>query len=501
MQQTQTININILNATSAPNIPNTPNSPDTALIGLTHWLNTNYLSLILMAAMVILAILATIFFLKYRKNSKRVYRTVSKALLALAIIPSLCLLAQAATYPVANATSTLQLANPTLDITVYKDAVDAANTITKTATTATTVTTDSPAGYTLSAKLDQVSTDGVTASLNDKPLTTSPVDVFASNTSASPSVNDNSLTLNLPSNIPYGTYSLKVIYDVTENQPTPEIACVSGNKFKGSIGDIRNAATTTSTWAIGDTGIATDSRNSQQYCIGKLADNNIWMLNNLKLGSITGTMPLTDQDTNLTTKTSFTLPQLYNGTFGHNSNTVPYAYGPVDDDDSSEAGTTNSNNAINDDTFYGYLYNWTAAIAEDDSSSIANTGTVAPNSICPKGWRLPQGGSIGDPTNDFDILNAKMAGYTDNGTNYQNDFSHYDPTFYNNWLPSGSFRGVFSGYWNSGFVVHGGGGDFWSSSVGSSYNAFGLGFYGGYVYLNDYLYRYYGFGVRCVFSS
>jgi hypothetical protein len=94
-----------------------------------------------------------------------------------------------------------------------------------------------------------------------------------------------------------------------------------------------------------------------------------------------------------------------------------------------------------------------------------------------------------------------MAGYTDNGTNYQNDFSYTDPTFYANWLPSGSFRGVFSGSWNSGFGGQGGYGYFWSSSVDSSSSAFDLYFYDGDVDPLVYSYRYLGFGVRCVFSS
>jgi uncharacterized protein (TIGR02145 family) len=224
------------------------------------------------------------------------------------------------------------------------------------------------------------------------------------------------------------------------------------------------------------------------------------MLNNLKLGSTTSTMPLTDQDTNLTTKTSFTLPQLYSGnSSSYQSYTVPYTFGPLTDDVTYNSQDYDTND-ITSDHFGGYLYNWTAAIAEDDSSSMTNQGDVAPNSICPKGWRLPQGGSIGDPTNDFDILNAKMAGYTDNGTNYQNDFSHTDPTFYANWLPTGSFRGVFSGAWFSGFDGQGGYGGFWSSSVYSSNYAFYLGFSDGYVNPDGYYYRNYGFGVRCVFS-
>jgi hypothetical protein len=54
----------------------------------------------------------------------------------------------------------------------------------------------------------------------------------------------------------------------------------------------------------------TDSRNDQDYLVGKLADGNCWMLNNLKLGSLTEDMSLTPADTNITA--NWTLPQIDN---------------------------------------------------------------------------------------------------------------------------------------------------------------------------------------------
>jgi hypothetical protein len=44
------------------------------------------------------------------------------------------------------------------------------------------------------------------------------------------------------------------------------------------------------------------------YRIAKLADNKCWMLDNLKLGSTTGTTTLTPSDSNITS--NFTLPQV-----------------------------------------------------------------------------------------------------------------------------------------------------------------------------------------------
>ena len=45
----------------------------------------------------------------------------------------------------------------------------------------------------------------------------------------------------------------------------------------------------------------------------------------------------------------------------------------------------------------GNYYNWSAAVAMSDTSNYTTNYTIMPNSICPKGWRLPNG-----PTKDQD---------------------------------------------------------------------------------------------------
>ena len=167
----------------------------------------------------------------------------------------------------------------------------------------------------------------------------------------------------------------------------------------------------------------TDNRGgtTRTYRIAKLADNNCWMLENLKLGSTTSTTTLTPSDSNVAA--NFTLPQVQAG--GSASYDTPTVSGPVPGDTGS--GATN----------YGYLYNWPAATAGETRTSIT-TGSAA-NSICAKGWRLPTGGDTGE----FAMLNAKMnnpaatSPSTSRGTGY-----------YQNWQYTGQFKGVFSAYWN-----------------------------------------------------
>jgi uncharacterized protein (TIGR02145 family) len=219
------------------------------------------------------------------------------------------------------------------------------------------------------------------------------------------------------------------------------------------------------------------------------------MITNLKLGATADTMLLTDQDTDLNTKSQFTLPRLYSG----NSSTTPYAFGPITGDASGEAGGPISNAAIASDTFYGYFYNWSAAIA-GGSSSINTNGAVAPDSICPKGWRLPKGGPIGASTNEFDVLNAKMADFVDNqDVTYQSTYDAY----YANWLDAGQFMGTLSGYWypGLGFVSQTSIGLLWSSTSVSNLNAFDFSFSNSNVNNKpNGNYRNTGQAVRCVIS-
>jgi uncharacterized protein (TIGR02145 family) len=224
------------------------------------------------------------------------------------------------------------------------------------------------------------------------------------------------------------------------------------------------------------------------YTVGKLADGNCWMLDNLKLGSTTGTMALTSNDTDLHTASNpnitnssgtlqFTLPQLI--TSGSSSYDNPGAYGPVTGDTST--GSTN----------YGYLYNWPAATAGESRTTMPNNSGNAPNSICPAGWHMPTGGSAGE----FAWLNAKMNNVaatspsTNSGTGY-----------YQNFQFNGPFRGVSSGYWFNSFNGQGDSGNFWSSSTypDNSSIAFRPYFGSSYVHVDDYDSRVVGYSVRCL---
>jgi uncharacterized protein (TIGR02145 family) len=233
-----------------------------------------------------------------------------------------------------------------------------------------------------------------------------------------------------------------------------------------------------------------DKRGGRQYQVAKLADGNCWMLNNLKLADYTATAA----DTDLNDISSFTIPAL-DTTKNSNADT-PYVYGPMPGD--TGAGATN----------YGYLYNWPAVTAGESMTTMPGDDTknnLAPNSICPKGWRLPIGGEVFEVSNEFDQLNAAMAGYSGN----QDPL--YQANFYSvsvgNWQNTGPFKGVLAGEWNGHFKrfdAHGKSGMFWSAkaSVLSPHQAHAMIFNAFYAPMThaEHL-RSNGNAVRCVVAD
>ena len=219
----------------------------------------------------------------------------------------------------------------------------------------------------------------------------------------------------------------------------------------------------------------TDNRGgtTRAYRIARLADNNCWMLENLKLGSTTGPTTLTSADSNVSS--NFTLPQVQTG--GSASYDTPTVSGPVPGDTGS--GATN----------YGYLYNWSAATAGETRTSIT-TGNAA-HSICAKGWRLPVGGNYNSGVGEFADLDRAFGG--------TGMYAYQGPS-QSQWLSNGPFKAVFAGFWWEGFDDQGDWGYLWSSSAypGWSDNVFVANFNADDVYPGNGSYRGGGFGVRCL---
>ena len=112
----------------------------------------------------------------------------------------------------------------------------------------------------------------------------------------------------------------------------------------------------------------TDTRDNNTYTVSKLADGRCWMTQNLRIAGRT----ITPADSNVTS--SYAIPA------------------------SSDSGYSGANDHtasvyVNSD---GGFYTWAAATAGTGNATISTDGQNAPASICPKGWRLPTGGSTGE---------------------------------------------------------------------------------------------------------
>ena len=258
-----------------------------------------------------------------------------------------------------------------------------------------------------------------------------------------------------------------------------------------------------------------DIRDNSIYWITKLQNNKIdssvgqcWMTENLDLDLSTATA-LTSNDTNLSTDESVytdakTIYSTSTGGYTYDSTTQVATWTPLRDTiaPSSLSSSTWSNNNSSPYSYdrgnaepdgykdghgkSGNYYNWTAAVASNASGNI--TGGNATNSICPKGWRLPD-------TRTYEF--SKML-YAYDVTKDATNGAGFATGGYNK-LVSSPLWFVRSGSVSNGSLNNSANfGSYWSSAVGSGSIAFVLDFYSGNVYPARNGYRNLGLSVRCV---
>ena len=211
-----------------------------------------------------------------------------------------------------------------------------------------------------------------------------------------------------------------------------------------TVGTLQNW-TGCSTMEQGQMIALTDNRDGNVYTVAKLADNNCWMTENLRLDSRAA---ITAENTDHPAK-DFQLP-------GSNDRwcwegTEECIDRPYINTNNTNIGGKNSLNQFlistpgyirdfrnidpyesigsNGDNYswyaYGNYYNWNAATAGTgtyDIDASIEEKTEATGSICPIGWRLPKGDSS---NGGFINLDIQMGG---------NGGAQYDPEIINNWL-------------------------------------------------------------------
>ena len=233
--------------------------------------------------------------------------------------------------------------------------------------------------------------------------------------------------------------------------------------------------------SVNDTLTLIDARgDNKSYTIAKLADQNCWMTQNLALGSNTNNTVLTPADSNVST--NFTIQSSAvqtSGTTGWDATSV-HVY--IQSGSDSGIKDAQGNNVP-----YGNLYNWYAATAGTGTSSMVSVNATA--DICPKGWRLPDGGSSTDKS--FKSLDKAMGGTGENRNPDTVSRDKYRATPY--LFP-------YSGYYNGGLYAQGSNGHWWSRSAYtlSSYAYYFLLGGSGTVYPQNFDNNVDGFSVRCV---
>ena len=229
---------------------------------------------------------------------------------------------------------------------------------------------------------------------NDNTIEGKPIDIY--------------YTIKVDKSLPAGTYTGEIEYTLTDNNFPSTLTTMQGmtteiceNTFTpgNSVTDPVPTAT------------LEDIRDHKTYTIAKLADGKCWMTQNLDL-DLSTSVTLTPEDTDVLEdwtpeRKTIETDDLAYGVW-MNDAFRPYSYDPGNIyyyTSGSDAGDIQYNSLAECETaehmdcshyHAGNYYNWSAAVASNDTSGITERYSRAPNSICPKGWRLPMGNSSED---------------------------------------------------------------------------------------------------------
>ena len=325
----------------------------------------------------------------------------------------------------------------------------------------------------------------------------------------------------------------------------------------------RNTIQNVSEWAsnlsVGDETTAIDTRDGKTYSVARLCmeksgdactSSNLWMTQNLDLivgGAGVGNLTSTDSDINndlgatmgystaggvitWTPNSTLNVPAVITNhasgnpsssvTGWNNSDTVPYQ-GEGGDYYIFTSGNDNADtiyasltacvaggHTIEECNHYhvGNYYNWSAAVAGSDTTAYTTDLAVMPNSICPKGWRLPNGltGTSGNETisefNQLALANGITNGQTKAHSTEDDRWVNvgWNTDGFNNWRTA-PFYFTRSGYLNDSTLYnYSTSGYLWSSTVRSESWGYYLVFDSGGLYPAGQGGRVYGFPVRCV---
>ena len=290
-----------------------------------------------------------------------------------------------------------------------------------------------------------------------------------------------------------------------------------------------------------------DNRDWKTYYVAKVADGRVWMTQNLDLDletTPTNVSVLTSKNTDLNTfgSQNYTTANGYScsnastttnctasgeiitytpsaatanraATYGSNNTTSPASYDagtryryPSGSSTTDYYSIVNCTDAHDDGTcphyHIGNYYNFTAAVASNSLSGITTNYTAMGNSVCPSGWRLPNGqeSSTGYAEVNYSwVGEGIVANYVTRGTSatYLPDnatgYSHIrsNPLFMAN---AGyiSSNGSTISYTSLSYSYY------WTNTIYNNSSGYDYYFLGGSIYPSGSFNRGYGVSVRCV---
>ena len=277
-------------------------------------------------------------------------------------------------------------------------------------------------------------------------------------------------------------------YGPQENVAVPQVGGV--NLFANWIPSAGSLQTWTgaSSMDVGDITALTDERDGETYAVAKLADGNVWIIENLRLNPQTASITLLNTNNPTTSfmtdahasSSSTTLCKTSNAscidTISYNTNNLDrtLTQSPTNNDDSSAWYS------------YGVLYNWYTATAGNGTYSFTDTsgtnsdGTVS-GDICPAGWHLPTGNN-----GEYVALNTAVSGSINRDISLR--------SFANNFIRGGDYNG-------NAPTNRGTQGRYWTSTASSQTTAYRFGYDSSSVTPNNTYSKWDAFAVRCIYDG
>ena len=234
-----------------------------------------------------------------------------------------------------------------------------------------------------------------------------------------------------------------------------------------------------------------DKRDDKVYWAIKDSSGNFWMTQNLDHNIVTTNNFYTSANTDIPASASpFTMntaTYAATNTTWNLSTGAPESYDPGDlcwngnlntHFDGTLAAMTIPCTDSNANKHYsiGNYYNWTAAVAMNDSSSYTTNRQDTNQSICPAGWRLP---TYSGNKSYQNLVIGRIAGTAGKIQN--------SPVYF-----------AYGGYWRGGVRLVGSFSTYWSSVVYNNNSSYGLFFNANGLLYQTYDSRYDGYSVRCV---